>query len=299
MTGVSFVITVYNKAPYLADLVASLNAQRGDFEREVIFVDDGSRDNSLAVLRDLVSSAPNTTILARENGGQARATNAGLAAATLPYIKLIDADDLLHVDATARLIAALDAHPTAPMAFGDKIDFTDGDPLPDLAAPLTGALDEPMPDPLAALFRISFANPTQILLRRDAVRRSGGAEERVAHSMEYGLMLKLAPLGPFIRVNETLAFLRVGITGNLSQNKRLTLQESMRHPLTFLRDHPDTPMHLQRQAAIRIAKRAWLWRNRERGDSVLSAPSFRRAAAYWPFSDPLAIIEECAKSMDE
>ena len=44
MTKVSFVVTVFNKAEYLPLVIRSLDAQIGDFEREYVFVDDGSTD---------------------------------------------------------------------------------------------------------------------------------------------------------------------------------------------------------------------------------------------------------------
>ncbi len=299
MTTVSFVATVYNKAAFLGDLIACLKAQDGEFEREYVFVDDGSKDDSVAVLRRLTADLPNTRIIERANGGQAKATNVGLFAARHDFIKLIDADDLLHTACTQRLLKALQTTPSAPLAYVEKRAFVDGKETPDTAAAVNTSAAEFINDPLRALFKTSIANPTQLMVRRTAIERTGGAEERVAHSMEYGLMLKLARLGPFVRVPDVLSFIRIGISGNLSENQRLTLQESMRHVLTFLRDHPDVPGNLQRQAAIRIAKRNWLWQARKRGAGPLSADSLRRLEAYAPFSDPVAIIEACAKAMDD
>jgi hypothetical protein len=42
-----------------------------------------------------------------------------------------------------------------------------------------------------------------------------------------------------------------------------------------------------------------LWQARKRGAGPLSADSLRRLEAYAPFSDPVAIIEACAKAMDD
>ena len=51
VTSVSYVVTIYNKTAALPFLVAGLAAQEGDFEREFIFVDDGSTDGSVPLLR--------------------------------------------------------------------------------------------------------------------------------------------------------------------------------------------------------------------------------------------------------
>ena len=57
MNGVSYIVTVYNKASFLPATIAALAAQQGDFEREFIFVDDGSTDGSIDQLRQLVLEA--------------------------------------------------------------------------------------------------------------------------------------------------------------------------------------------------------------------------------------------------
>ena len=54
-SGVSFVVPVYNKAAYLPDVLAAIRAQRGDFAWQYIFVDDGSTDDSLAILERLTA----------------------------------------------------------------------------------------------------------------------------------------------------------------------------------------------------------------------------------------------------
>ena len=52
MSSVSFVIPVFNKEKYLVHVLDSLCNQKGRFEREFIFIDDGSTDNSLALLKN-------------------------------------------------------------------------------------------------------------------------------------------------------------------------------------------------------------------------------------------------------
>mgnify|MGYP000285991609 CR=1 FL=1 len=49
--SVSFVVTVYNKAAFLPQVLDAIAAQKGDFARQCVFVDDGSTDDSLAILR--------------------------------------------------------------------------------------------------------------------------------------------------------------------------------------------------------------------------------------------------------
>jgi glycosyltransferase involved in cell wall biosynthesis len=53
MTGVSFITTIFNKTPFLRRVVDALRRQTGQFDREFIFVDDGSTDGSAAMIAEL------------------------------------------------------------------------------------------------------------------------------------------------------------------------------------------------------------------------------------------------------
>jgi glycosyltransferase involved in cell wall biosynthesis len=50
--GISFVCTVYNKEAYLPGVLAALRDQAPDRPRQFIFVDDGSRDASMRIVRE-------------------------------------------------------------------------------------------------------------------------------------------------------------------------------------------------------------------------------------------------------
>ncbi|KAB0680357.1 glycosyltransferase family 2 protein [Aureimonas leprariae] len=86
---VSVVINNYNYGRFVGRAVASALAQdASDFE--VIVVDDGSSDDSLAVLHAYRDRA---TILAQDNRGQAAAINAGVRASRGEFVCFLDADD--------------------------------------------------------------------------------------------------------------------------------------------------------------------------------------------------------------
>jgi len=69
---ISYVITVFNKAPYIADVIRSLANEHSEvFESvEYIFVDDGSSDNSIEIIRENEALLPGKlVILEQENLG--------------------------------------------------------------------------------------------------------------------------------------------------------------------------------------------------------------------------------------
>lgn len=86
----SVVIPLYNKELHIANTVKSVLAQTfTDFE--IIIVNDGSTDNSAAVVAQLMN--PKIHLFAQKNAGASAARNFGVAQATGKYIALLDADD--------------------------------------------------------------------------------------------------------------------------------------------------------------------------------------------------------------
>ncbi len=107
----SVVIPVFNEVGSLdilyAELVAALD--RIPHESEILFVDDGSRDGSLALLRALeVKDARVRTIALDENHGQSAALDAGFRAARGEFTATLDADLQNDPAEIPKLLAYLD-----------------------------------------------------------------------------------------------------------------------------------------------------------------------------------------------
>ena len=92
---VSIIIPIYNGAAYIEYLVQQLNQQEQE-GIEVVFVNDGSKDDSLQILRSIKENMQlsfEMTIVDQENGGICRARNKGLDVARGEYIVFMDQDD--------------------------------------------------------------------------------------------------------------------------------------------------------------------------------------------------------------
>lgn len=102
--GVSIIINNYNYGCFLRQCIDSALDQTVKAS-EVIVVDDGSTDESRAVLREY---GDRVRVLLKENGGQASAMNAGFAASSGDWVWFVDADDWLVPDAVEQFLAAAD-----------------------------------------------------------------------------------------------------------------------------------------------------------------------------------------------
>lgn len=101
---ISVVMPVYNAARYLQAAIDSILAQTfSDFE--LVAVDDGSTDNSHAILDSYAARDPRVRVLSRPNTGIVGALNDGLALARGEFLARMDADDIALPERFARQLA--------------------------------------------------------------------------------------------------------------------------------------------------------------------------------------------------
>jgi len=91
----SIVIPTYNMEKYLRKCLGSLIVSTAFLDKlEVLVINDGSKDDSLAIAQEYQSKYPNTfVVIDKENGNYGSCVNRGLKEATGKYIKVLDADD--------------------------------------------------------------------------------------------------------------------------------------------------------------------------------------------------------------
>lgn len=94
----SIVIPVYNVEKYLKDCLDSVSNQTFS-DWEAICVNDGSTDNSAALLEEYAAKDERIKIISQPNGGLSAARNTGMDAAIGDYILFLDSDDWLEHDA--------------------------------------------------------------------------------------------------------------------------------------------------------------------------------------------------------
>lgn len=114
---VSIIIPVYNRPALLREAVASALAQTWR-PIEILIVDDGSTDDTPAVIAELARSHDVIRALHRPNGGPGAARETGRLAARGEFLQYLDSDDLLLPSKLELQVTALLREPAAAIAYG-------------------------------------------------------------------------------------------------------------------------------------------------------------------------------------
>src|SRR5437016_8780326 len=100
---VSILIPAYNAERWITDTIRSAVAQTWR-KKEIIIVDDGSRDGTAAIARRFASKT--VSVISQQNQGASTARNRAFELCQGDYIQWLDADDLLSPDKVAQQMAA-------------------------------------------------------------------------------------------------------------------------------------------------------------------------------------------------
>ena len=110
VTDVSVIVPVYNKGPYLPELIDSLQQQTHD-SFDVWLIDDGSTDGSELLCDRIAASDVRFHVIHQENSGwPGRPRNVGIQASSGRYLFFADADDWCEPTLLADLVAYADEH---------------------------------------------------------------------------------------------------------------------------------------------------------------------------------------------
>ncbi len=190
----SLLMAVHNRAALVGAALDSALSQR-DADLEIIVVDDGSTDDTPAVLR---SYAERVIVLRQDNAGAGAARNRALAAASGEYCCFLDSDDLWFPWTLATYRAALTAH--ARPAFLSSVEQPFTEP-----AELTGLSEEPLQTTAYADYFTAGSAGQWVplcgaVVRTEVLRAAGGFAEHRHNYEETDLWLRLGTAGGFVRI---------------------------------------------------------------------------------------------------
>lgn len=215
--GVAVIMTCYNEGAYIGDAVRSVLDQTwADCIERVVVADDGSRPDTLAVLREIESWDPRILVLYGKGGvGLPGQRCAAIAETRADLLAILDGDDLWTPDKLEKQLPLLANRPEVGLVYADYFSFPDGDRS---AARRAGVLDISDGE---ALVRRYFLNdppiiPSTTLVRRWAYDACGGFDPAVRVFEDTDFYVRLARVTRFALVDQPLLYKRnrgTSITG--------------------------------------------------------------------------------------
>ncbi len=185
---VSILIPCYNAERWIAQCIESALAQTWR-DKEVIVVDDGSTDGSLAIIRSFGDRIRWET---GPNRGGNVARNRLLELSFGEWIQYLDADDYLLPDKVEKHADFLSSHPGVDVVFSRYIQEThEGDEVNQAV----GLMPEPRDDPWSLLVRWDLPQTGALLWRKSAILAAGGWKEDQPCCQEHELYLRMLKSG--------------------------------------------------------------------------------------------------------
>lgn len=257
---VSVVIPSFNCAAYIAQTVASVLAQTCS-DLEVLLVDDGSSDDTVAIVRRL--GAARVRVIEQENAGVCRARNRGIAEARGSFIALLDHDDWWLPGKLARQLQALQQAPQAGVCFSAfarwfKTAERGCFPAPE-SMDFAAVPDDVEPDFSGWIYHQFLLDcwmlTSTALFRREVFTRCGSFDEDLPYSEDWDLWLRIAREFEFVMLRRPTTLYRMhdsqgsGLHRPVDYRTRLLESSAAAHGLASRDGRRITPAQFQRQLA--------------------------------------------------
>lgn len=213
MPAVSIITPAWNAGRYLGETIASVQAQTFP-DWEWLIVDDGSTDETAALVREHAARDARIRLLQQPNSGPSTARNHGMRQAKGTYFAFLDSDDLWAPNHLASQLDVFRRHPETGLVTANAVF---------LGGPFDGLMTRPAADgfpvvPLEEIISNECAVFIMTTFRREVFDAIGGFDEAQWTSEDYDFWLRAALAGFVFRRNSApLGRYRVR-DGSLSRN---------------------------------------------------------------------------------
>lgn len=209
---VSILMCVHNRERFVDVAIKSVLAQtRTDLE--LVLLDDGSTDGSLAICRAHAQRDPRVRLFEGERKGAVRALNAAHTHACGRFIGWVDSDDMLHAEALAHTVAVLESRPNVGLVYTDHLIIDEHNKASGVGhkATIPYSKEKLLTDFVTFHFR---------LFRRELFDQVGGLDESFTAAADYDFCLRMSEIIEFAKVEKPLYAYRVH-AHSISTSRRL------------------------------------------------------------------------------
>ncbi len=204
MPRISVLIPVYNGAETIRESIASIQSQ-WIADIEIIVVDDGSTDQTAAILNEIALADKRVRVLTKQNGGIVEALNTGLKLCEGDYIARHDADDIAYPYRFTTQIDYLERHPEC-MAVSGSVRHIDAKGAPTGYVAKYAAPEQN--DPRWLPSKEPYLIHPFLMIRRSALQTIGGYRY-VFHAEDTDLYWRLLGVGKLHNLMEVLGDYRI------------------------------------------------------------------------------------------
>ncbi len=268
MVKISYVCPIYNKKHYLKDVTNSIKNQVGEFEKEYIFIDDGSSDSSISYLQKYTKKWKNIKILSQNNFGPAIATQRGIDAANGDYIKLVGGDDIMEPNCTKILMEAIMKFRSVAVFSRYKllknyknIKYNSNDVLLNVRT---------LDSPILETVKSNFSGTTPTLYEHNSVKKSGGCNKKIFVE-DFSLALSLSKFGSFTFIDNVTSYGPEEDKNRIMNNKKTQLIHDYNAALYyFIKDNDHLDPVIKRAACKKALGRTYNWCKRNNKKSFIN-----------------------------
>lgn len=219
---ISVIIPCYNAEAFLQQSIESVLAQQYD-NLELIIVNDGSTDNSAAILDHYASSYPGKIYVEHSpNRGVSAARNLGTNIATGEYIQYLDADDLLRPETLQKRIQTLQSSGADVVYANFQLIMEQKDGTYTYGKIVNRQIKDVHPIPEISLFTNFWVPLAALMYKKTIVDKIGSWNETLPIIQDARFALDAALHGAtFEYINSVEAYYRVSLGNSLSRRDPL------------------------------------------------------------------------------
>ena len=235
MLKCTYVVLLSNNENNIPCLIKSLQNTVGNFTKEFIIIDDGSKDNSLTTVKFAVNDLPRTTIITQQTQGPAISINKAINLANGDYIHFVEGDEILHPESTMIMIDSCKKLGAEVACIKGK-EVENATTFPEKLPIQPRLIQVPITQILLNKIKpLRNIGGTGSLVARNLLEKTGKADSSI-YSQTMSMSLRCAKYSNFVFVNNILIFKQKNLT---KLDRKFESYNNLRAAYNFAISHPE------------------------------------------------------------